>query len=171
MANHQLHPLQVNPQTGEPFLRLRNHQNIIITPPRASDAPFLPPILNDPLVHQWLASPPHPYLPEHAETWLNTITTASDAVLRDLEVSKDTPSLKIVDHCPVRFLREVQDDGTDVFLGDIAFMRCQRMGLVRTESVNSEQELTEENSRLACGDPKIVWSAGGVYKSSNVYTK
>jgi hypothetical protein len=163
MVNYQLHPLQVNPQTGEPFLRLKSHEHIIITPPRLSDAPFLPPILNDPLVHKWLTHPPYPYLPEHAEFWLTIITTASNAVLRELEQAKDTRSQRTVDECPVRFLREVKEDGTDIFLGDIAFIRCPWMELAGT-GVNWEQKdvLTEENSRLERGDPKIVWSVGGV---------
>ena len=62
MANPQLHPLEVNARTGEPFLRLNHHQNIILTPHRPSDAVCYPPILNDPRVHEWLMSPPIPYL-------------------------------------------------------------------------------------------------------------
>jgi RimJ/RimL family protein N-acetyltransferase len=52
----------VNPKTGEPFLRLLSHKNIIITPPRLSDAPLYVPILNDERVIHWLSSPPYPYL-------------------------------------------------------------------------------------------------------------
>ncbi|KAF7347350.1 N-acetyltransferase domain-containing protein [Mycena venus] len=63
MANPQLHPLEVNPKTGEPFLRLLAHKNIILTPPRLSDAPFIISILNDERVYPWLSSPPYPYLP------------------------------------------------------------------------------------------------------------
>ncbi|KAJ7242581.1 acyl-CoA N-acyltransferase [Mycena haematopus] len=95
--NPQLHPLEVNPKTGEPFLRLLSHKNIILTPPRLSDAPFLIPLLNDERVIHWLSSPPYPYLPEHAEWFLNHIK----------------PILKIVDGCPVRTIREVREDGTE----------------------------------------------------------
>ena len=61
MSNPQLYPLEVNPKTGEPFLRLRNHKNIILTPPRVEDAPACVPLLNDPRVCDWLAGPPYPY--------------------------------------------------------------------------------------------------------------
>ena len=58
----QLYPLEVNQTTGEPFLRLRQHQGIILTPPRPSDAEALVQHLNDPLVYQNLAGTPYPYL-------------------------------------------------------------------------------------------------------------
>ena len=61
MANLQLHPLEVNLKTGEPFLRLRNHKNIILTPPREEDAESFIPLLNDPRICDWLAGPPYPY--------------------------------------------------------------------------------------------------------------
>jgi len=61
MVNLQLHPLEVNPKTGEPFLRLRHHKNIILTPPREVDAEAFIPLLNDPRVSDWLAGPPYPY--------------------------------------------------------------------------------------------------------------
>lgn len=52
---HQLHPLEVNPQTGEPFLQLPSpHENIIITPIRLTDKPAIIDILNDYRVVQWL---------------------------------------------------------------------------------------------------------------------
>ncbi|KAF8204428.1 GNAT domain-containing protein [Mycena galopus ATCC 62051] len=119
--NTQLHPLELNPKTGEPFLRLRSHKNIILTPPRLSDAPFLVAILNDERIFHWINSPPHPYLPEHADWWLNKIKPESDNILVELENARNDPTLKIVDGCPVRTIREVKEDGTDIFLGDITF--------------------------------------------------
>jgi hypothetical protein len=63
MANPQLHPFEINPHTGEPFLRLRNNRNIILTPPRPSDVtPYLS-ILNDPRVYQWMIGLSIPHLP------------------------------------------------------------------------------------------------------------
>ena len=53
MTNPQLYPLEINAKTKEPFLRLRKHKNIILTPPRCEDAS----ILNDPPVHEWLPGP------------------------------------------------------------------------------------------------------------------
>jgi hypothetical protein len=63
MANPQLYPLEVNARTGEPFLRLNNHKNIILTPHRPSDVQCYPPILNDPRVYEWVLTPVNPYLP------------------------------------------------------------------------------------------------------------
>lgn len=62
MPQSQLHPLKVNPSTGEPYLPLKSHPNVILTPPRLSDIPLLPALLNDPGVHVWLVGPPYPYL-------------------------------------------------------------------------------------------------------------
>jgi len=70
MANPQLHPIEVNPRTGEPFLRLNHHKNIILTPHRPSDITCYAPILNDPQVHEWLAGPPIPYLPGNLNFFL-----------------------------------------------------------------------------------------------------
>lgn len=61
MDNPQLHPLEIHPKTGECYLRLRAHRNIIITPFRPTDAPALITVLNDPKVHIWLERPPYPY--------------------------------------------------------------------------------------------------------------
>jgi hypothetical protein len=54
--NPQLVPLEVNPLTGEPFLRLRKHKNIIITPPRETDKEAYIRILSDPKVYKTLRS-------------------------------------------------------------------------------------------------------------------
>lgn len=62
MANPQLHPLELNPLTKEPFLRLRAHKNIVITPPRPSDIEGYCLIINDPRVHDWLVGPTIPHL-------------------------------------------------------------------------------------------------------------
>lgn len=57
-----LYPLEVNPTTHEPFLRLRKHKNVILTPPRLDDVPYLLEHHNDKRVYQWLVGPPFPYL-------------------------------------------------------------------------------------------------------------
>jgi hypothetical protein len=59
--NPQLTPLEVNPLTGEPFLRSRKHKNIIITPPRETDKEAYIRILSDPKVYQMLRSAPVPF--------------------------------------------------------------------------------------------------------------
>lgn len=65
--NRQLGPLEVNPKTGEPFLRLREHKNIILTPPRWNDANEIPLHMNDARIYDWLEAPPNPYT--YGEHW------------------------------------------------------------------------------------------------------
>lgn len=56
MAIRQLQPLQVNPKTGEPFLRLPGLlEHIIITPIRETDKPAIIRHLNDQRVIRWLS--------------------------------------------------------------------------------------------------------------------
>jgi hypothetical protein len=43
----------------------------------------------------------------------------ADRVLAELEAARNDPVPKIVNDCPVRIIREVKDDGTDVYLGDV----------------------------------------------------
>lgn len=162
MSHCQLHPLLVNPVTGEPYLWLPSPlENIIITPPRMSDAPSMVAILNDPLVCRWILGPPYPYLPSHAESWLESTKKESDAVLQELEqASRETPDgpLKIVGACPVRILREVREDGTEVYLGDIGLRRC----VFPHEEPEEQQRLSEKNKRRAVGDPELIWCIGGM---------
>ncbi|KAJ6611486.1 acyl-CoA N-acyltransferase [Mycena sp. CBHHK59/15] len=154
MVNPQLHPLEVNPHTGEPFLRLRAHKNIVLTPPRLSDAPYMVPLLNDERVYHWLSSPPYPYLPEHAEWWLNQVRPRSDKLLAELEDARNDEVPKIVDNCPVRIIREVKDDGTDVFLGDICINLAQEPW-----ELEGTGRLKQDTPRRDPNDPDI-WTLG-----------
>jgi hypothetical protein len=188
MANPQLRLLEVNSRTGEPFLRLNHHKNIILTPPRPTDTKYYPPILNDPRIHEWLMGPPIPYLPgnlifevpspeqrpvnvittEHAEAWFAFIKSQSDAILSKLEAAKDTKDLITVDKCPVRAIREVLANGEEVYLGDIGIQRCTDGKLLAASAgiQASDEEITryeDENSRRSVGDPEIVWDFGGTF--------
>ncbi|KAJ7201367.1 acyl-CoA N-acyltransferase [Mycena pura] len=154
MNDPQLYPLEVNPTTGEPFLRLLRHKNIIITPPRLSDAPCLVRILNDERVYPWLSSPPHPYLPEHAEWWLNHVTAISDKLLTELESARDDPERKIVDGSPVQTIREIKEDGMDIFLGCIDLTLAQQWWALEG-SGRTNQEAPRRDPR----DPDI-WTVG-----------
>ncbi|GBE77660.1 hypothetical protein SCP_0105410 [Sparassis crispa] len=160
MSSSQLHPLRVNPGTGEPFLRLPSPlEDIIITPPRVTDAPSIVAILNDPTVCQWLKGPPYPYLPSHADSWLNDAKRESDATLLELKQTCREDSdgtLKLVGSCPVRSLRAVQEDGTDVYIGNVDFRRCAFL----EEDPAVRGRLSEENTQRVVGDPAIVWCLG-----------
>ena len=67
----------------------------------------------------------------------------------------------------MRFIREVQEDGSDVFIGDMGFMRCPNGelmgpdGLLDKVNWENKAKMEEENNALAVGDPKIIWSIGG----------
>ncbi|KAH8119298.1 GNAT domain-containing protein [Phellopilus nigrolimitatus] len=163
----QLHPLKIKPKTNEVYLQLAAPlQNIIITPPRLSDAPAITQILNDPRVYKTLEGPPCPYLLEHAESWITSVKKESDVVLKALEdvaekerqIEHGAAGLVVVNGCPVRALREVQDDGTDIFLGDIGISRCVRFHYLRNEG--EEAALVTRNAALATGDPEIIWTIG-----------
>ncbi|KAF8973494.1 hypothetical protein BDZ97DRAFT_1900337 [Flammula alnicola] len=174
MTNPQLYPLEVNPTTSEPFLRLRNHKNIILTPPRLEDAPAFIPIMNDLTVSDWLAGPPYPYTLvdlgiRSCQIFLERIIPGSAEVLKQLEDAKDEPEPIIVGGCPVRFLREVKKDGTEVFIGDLGVMRCIHGELMDPDGVNwtNKEKREEENNNIPVGDPNIIWSMGDFLAASH----
>ncbi|KAJ7665086.1 hypothetical protein DFH06DRAFT_1186597 [Mycena polygramma] len=162
--NPQLQPLEVNPKTGEPFLRLLSHKNIILTPARASDGPLMISIFNDERVYPWLIARPFPYLSEHADLWLINRKPLLDAVLEELEAARNEP-LKIVDACPVRAIREVKEDGTDTFLGEISISLAQQPW-----ELEGSGKLSQDTPRRDPSDPDI-WTLGSNQGSVRVIEK
>jgi len=166
--NLQVHPLQINEQTGEPYLRLPSpHANIIITPPRLSDGPSAVEILNDPRIYQWLSGPPWPYLKEHADAWFPVIKSKADAVWNELEeASKESPNEppKVVSACPFRTIREQKEDGTDIFLGDC---ELARYNFIETKDDEERARQVAENDARKIGDPEIIWQLGDYLKASH----
>ncbi|KAF9229044.1 hypothetical protein BS17DRAFT_688481 [Gyrodon lividus] len=161
MTRNQLYPLGENRQTGEAFLRLPTpNDNIILTPPRLSDEKCLAPIINDPRVSAWLEGPPIPYRDEYAPEWIALIKGQSEGILEELKeeerLNPDGP-LKLVGGCPVRHIREVLPDGTDVYLGDIGINRAQLEEVLDPEE---RKRAVEENNSKPVGDPSIVWTFG-----------
>lgn len=175
----QFGPLEINPTTGEPFLRLRNHQDIILTPPRQSDAEEVIPHMNDPRIHDWIDSIPVPYTLANGEWFINQIKPACDAVLRQLDDAAakydddrhSGPDLVVVDGCPVRAIRHVVDGMREVLIGDIGVRRAGRGELVDgvtgalRDVVDWEAKEASEavNEGLCVGDPGIVWEPGCEY--------
>jgi len=146
--------LQVNPTTGEVFLRLPAlYENIVITPPRYSDAADIVSILNDPRVYKSLLGPAFPYHHHHAMDWLGRMKNRSDKVLEDLREGK-----MVVDGCPVQHIREVQPDRTELYLGDLS---VSRNGWLEVEDKDLRARMTDENLEKPVGDPSIVWTIGG----------
>lgn len=158
MLPNKFKPLELNPDTGEPFLRLpAPHNNIIITAPRLEDASPIVPVLNDPKVCKYLLGPPHPYLQEHADSFQGLIKSEADLLINEIS-SKDPGA--IVGGCPVRTLREVQPDGTELFLGDIA---VRRHDWAELDDERERTALKEENMARDVGDPNILWAFGGMW--------
>ncbi|KAJ4472539.1 acyl-CoA N-acyltransferase [Lentinula edodes] len=166
MVRSQFHPLKVNATTGEPFFPLETHPNIILTPPRLTDIPKLPDLMNDPGVCVWLTGPPHPYTLEHAEAWVTTTVDEANGILQELKDVEGSDTLKLVGGSLIRCIREIKKDGSDVLIGDIHLRRCASMELA--PGVKNNGERLEDSVKLLGlvnmqrenGDPEILWSVG-----------
>lgn len=146
----KLLPLQLNEATGEPYLQLPSpHDNIRITPLRHSDEAMVKTYMNDPRIYEFLAGPPFPYTQDNAIDWISRSKTRADAVFSELLSGNE-----FVGGCPVRTIREVQDDGTETFLGDVSIDR-------EDPDAPWVHESDAENSTKLAGDPTIIWSIGG----------
>ena len=155
-----MNTLQVNPTTGEVFLRLpAPHENVIITTPRESDKDDIVLMLNDPRIYKFLLSPPFPYQTQHAEAWLRTTKKKSDELLEDLHEGK-----AVVDGCPVQYIRETRSDGTDLLLGDVT---VGRNGWLEISDEEQRAKMAKENLEKPVGDHSIVWTIGGVSKAQS----
>ena len=162
----QLSPLERNPNTDEVFLRLPPpHQNFILTPPRESDKEALLTHLNDERVYKWLAGPPFPYTRKDADYWIGLVKQETDAVLEDLlnASNRGETSLSCVNGCPVRMIREILEDGSDKFAGDIGISRCGEFRYLRDP--DAQKVLEEQNAKRPVGDPEIIWDFGGEFKA------
>jgi len=161
------YPLEINAKTKEPFLSLRKHKNIILTPPRWEDASSLVSILNDPPVHEWLAGPPYPYTLDHGKEFIGLKKGIAEQTLKELEDAKDEP--KFVKECPVSFLREVRDDGSDIFIGILDINPCVYGEFMGPDGVNWEnkKKLEDENNSLKTGDTRIIWCFGDYLAASH----
>lgn len=82
----------------------------------------------------------------------------------ELEAARESLELVLVGNCPVRAIREVQEDGSDIFLGDISITRVKDGKLLVPPDEADDEEKTakslETNMSLPVGDPNIVWSIG-----------
>jgi RimJ/RimL family protein N-acetyltransferase len=144
------HPFKFDSTIGEYYLPIPcHHSNLRLTPYRPdSDGDVQILHLNNPLVYQNISGPPFPFLREHAEEWNTNELARSLELLNALGRGE-----KYVDGCPVRAIREVQEDGSQILIGDIQVGR----------EANEAPWLTEDeknNDSKPAGDPTIVWSLG-----------
>jgi RimJ/RimL family protein N-acetyltransferase len=152
-------PLQINSENGEPYLQLpAPHSNIRITPPRMSDVPTLTAILNDPEVYPYLATPPYPYLEEHAVAFLELAKAHSDEGFAEIK-GKILAGEEdyVASRCPVLTIREVQPDGTDIYIGNISFVRY---AFYEIQDQEERARRCAENNEKEKGDPSIIWTFG-----------
>ncbi|KAJ7497993.1 GNAT domain-containing protein [Mycena galericulata] len=150
-----MQPLELNAATGEPFLRLpAPFSNIIITPPRMSDVEPSVAILSDPAVSLWMGpmGPTGTYTASQAEGWLTKLKAETDGILDEMGRNSGPFS-----ECPVRHIREVQEDGTEVFIGDVGIYRSSWSDVLDREE---RARLVAENNARVAGDPDIVWHVG-----------
>ncbi|KAG6856447.1 hypothetical protein H0H87_004412 [Tephrocybe sp. NHM501043] len=154
---NQLLPLEVNPNTGEPFLRLPPPRgNIIITPPRLHDVDAVVAALNDPKIYRWMTGPPLPYQPEHGLAWLSEQMEEAEKILRYLEapLNPGEPFPRLATGCPVRIIREVNEDGTDTYLGYLGIYPSERKEIL---DAATRAGVLIKDAQKGAGDPSIVW--------------
>ena len=104
-------------------------------------------------------------LVEVANKFLSRIVPAATTFFEDMEHFKDDAIPMVVGESPVRAIREVQEDGTDVYIGDIGISRCNHGELMNLKGVDWENasERKKINDSLELGDPRILWTIGGMY--------
>ncbi len=69
----------------------------------------------------------------------------ADSILEELESARDKPESIVTDGCPVRFLREIKEDGTELFIGDIGIYRCKHGELMGPNGLDWDK-YEEENT-------------------------
>ena len=60
---------------------------------------------------------------EASNKFLSRIVPAATKFFEDMEDFKDDATLKVGEF-PLRAIREIQEDGTDIYVGDIGISRC-----------------------------------------------
>lgn len=159
MSQADQHQLYFDGTTGEPYLRLPNPlENYIITPTRIDDAPAIFEILNGPDVAKWLAAIPKPYTLSDGEWWVGFTREAEEKWLTQMK--SDASSKGPFGGCPLKCIRHVKEDGTQVLVGNVGVGRCSFSYL---EDDQKAKQLAAENERRSIGDPEIVWAIGGVH--------
>ena len=156
-------PLLYDERTGEPYLPLLPPigPRIRITMPKIdlinpalepNDIDAVVRLQNLPEIYPYLLNPPRPFLPEHAAEWLIRRKIGCQAILDQMRTSEPGSP---VDGCPVHILREIREDGTDVFIGDISFSRQHFPEI--SDPVERERR-KQENNACPSGDSRIVYT-------------
>lgn len=155
-------PLCFDEVSGEPYLKLPiPHESIKITLPRLIDTKAVAAMMNDPRVYPYLIGPPFPYTEKHAEDFLHTTKKQSDSILLSIPNLAERPSTFLASGCPMKSIRQSQEDGTEIYIGDITLDRGGYVELGLEDSEELER-FEKENEAKTAGDPTINWTLGGM---------
>ncbi|KAJ1301431.1 hypothetical protein OPQ81_008689 [Rhizoctonia solani] len=102
------------------------------------------------------ATPPYPYLREHCDAWLRDRVREYEIAL--VHMTKLDGDVGFLGSFPLRHIREVRPDGTEIFLGDVGLIRENAFCEIRDEEARAARVKT--NLNLPIGDPNIVWMFG-----------
>ncbi|KAJ7114157.1 hypothetical protein C8R43DRAFT_1138439 [Mycena crocata] len=150
-------PLEFDPATGEPFLRLpAPFTNIIITPPRLSDVAPSFVLVSSQAIGPWMGVPGlgPGYTIDQAEEWIALVTSQTKVFVDALQGGAASPPLP---GCPVRHIREVLEDGTEVYIGAATLIRSN-FPYIRDAAQKARR--FAENNALQTGDADIEWHTG-----------
>lgn len=145
----------------EPFLRLpAPHQKIVITPPREGDDEHLFALFGDTSVAHCFDSIPIPFCRDHSRAMFSQAKAEADGLLdalRTLEKERPGKELNIVGGCPLKHIREVQENGTEVFIGRVWVSRDRYTDVLGKAE---RRAAVEENNARPVGDSAIRWTIG-----------
>ena len=98
---------------------------------------------------------------EHGKEFIGLKKGIAEQTLKELDNAKDEH--KFVKECPVSFLREVKDDGSDIFIGILGINPTVYGEIMGPDGVDWEnkKKLEDENNSLKTGDTRIIWCFGG----------
>jgi len=102
---------------------------------------------------------------EDAEQWIGMNKPIRDSFFQELKDAQGSETLKLVNGAPIGYIREVKEDGSDVFIGNISIVRCAHGELMNTDNVDWERAAQNkaDNEKIELGDPNIIWSIGGEF--------
>ncbi|EJU02581.1 hypothetical protein DACRYDRAFT_99681 [Dacryopinax primogenitus] len=154
-------------RADEPYIPLpSHHDNIRLTPWRVEDVDAVLPILNHPDVYPRLVGPAYPYTREHAQLWFEGQSKLFEPDRGYFTGDEAAPLRqgKFFDYTPMCVIREVQPDGSQIFLGVVDLVRSSFGG--ETDSATKEQ-LIKKNRGKTAGDPTIVYMVGDYLAASH----
>lgn len=163
--------LKFDEATGEPYIQLpAPHNSIRLTPPRLTDAPANTAIMRDPAIYFNLIGPPFPFHEQDAIDFITSVQAWTTPVVEELERVRAENGGELSDDwvaaaCPFKAIREMKEDGTDVYIGDLMMARSGYEDLGVAPDDPERKRTTEENMARPKGDPEIVWTIGGTYCS------